>query len=75
MAELRSVRKGARVTGGARDAMQTELRDRYLGGASIRSLADSTGRSYGFVRTLLTEAGVALRGRGGPNRRKAVPGH
>ncbi|MFC9790723.1 helix-turn-helix domain-containing protein [Rhodococcus sp. NPDC127528] len=70
MAELRSVRKGARVTGGARDVMQTELRDRYLAGASIRTLAESTGRSYGFVRTLLTESGVMLRGRGGPNRRK-----
>ncbi|MFE3293890.1 helix-turn-helix domain-containing protein [Rhodococcus sp. NPDC059234] len=70
MAELRSVRKGTRVTGGERDVMQTELRDRYLSGASIRTLAESTGRSYGFVRTLLTESGVVLRGRGGPNRRR-----
>ncbi|MFD4292447.1 helix-turn-helix domain-containing protein [Rhodococcus sp. NPDC058505] len=74
MAELASVRKGVRVSGGARDALQTELRDRYLRGASIRSLADATGRSYGFVRTLLTEAGVELRGRGGPNRRRATHG-
>ncbi|GAA4487654.1 hypothetical protein GCM10023094_46370 [Rhodococcus olei] len=74
MAELRPVRKGVRVSGGVRDAMQTELRDRYLRGASIRSLAEATGRSYGFIRTLLTESGVELRGRGGPNRRRAVPG-
>ncbi|MGW5072373.1 helix-turn-helix domain-containing protein [Rhodococcus sp. NPDC004095] len=74
MAEFDAVRKGVRISGGARDAMQTELRDRYLGGASIRSLAEATGRSYGFIRTLLTEAGVELRGRGGPNRRRAVHG-
>lgn len=72
MAGLEPVRKGVRVSGGARDAMQTEVRDRYLGGASIRTLAEATGRSYGFIRTLLTESGVELRGRGGPNRRRAV---
>lgn len=74
MAELRPVRKGARVSGVDRDAMQSEVRDRYLGGASIRTLADLTGRSYGFIRTLLTESGVELRGRGGPNRRRAAHG-
>lgn len=68
MTELKPVRKGARISGGARNEMQTELRQRYLAGASIRALADATGRSYGFIRTLLTEAGVELRGRGGPNR-------
>lgn len=74
MAELNRVRKGVRVSGGARDTMQTELRARYLGGASIRALAEATGRSYGFVRTLLEESGVQLRGRGGPNRRRAAAG-
>ncbi|MFF0813815.1 helix-turn-helix domain-containing protein [Rhodococcus sp. NPDC003318] len=74
MAQLGPVRKGVRVSGGDRDEMQSELRDRYLSGASIRSLAETTGRSYGFIRTLLTEAGVELRGRGGPNRRRAVHG-
>ncbi|EME17683.1 helix-turn-helix domain-containing protein [Rhodococcus triatomae] len=74
MAELKPVGKGTRISGGARDELQTEVRARYVGGASIRSLADATGRSYGFIRTLLTESGVELRGRGGPNRRRAVRG-
>ncbi|CRK50973.1 conserved hypothetical protein [Rhodococcus sp. RD6.2] len=74
MADLKQVRKGTRISGGARDELQTEVRARYVGGASIRSLADATGRSYGFIRTLLTESGVELRGRGGPNRRRAVRG-
>ncbi|MDX6206482.1 MAG: hypothetical protein QOF39_2539, partial [Frankiales bacterium] len=37
----------------------------------IRSLAESTGRSYGFVHRILTESGAALRGRGGATRGKA----
>ncbi|MFD4180248.1 helix-turn-helix domain-containing protein [Rhodococcus sp. NPDC058514] len=69
MAELSRLPKGARVSGGAREALQTELRVRYQSGTSIRTLADATGRSYGFIRALLTEAGVTLRGRGGANRR------
>ena len=39
-------------------------------GASIRDLASETGRSYGFVHRMLSEAGVALRGRGGATRGK-----
>ena len=45
-----------------------ELRQRYDGGESIRSLATSTNRSYGFVHRLLSESGASLRGRGGANR-------
>jgi hypothetical protein len=37
---------------------------------SIRALASSTGRSYGFVHRVLTESGVQLRQRGGARRRK-----
>ncbi|MBA8823867.1 putative transcriptional regulator [Saccharopolyspora lacisalsi] len=43
---------------------------RYADGASIRRLAESTGRSYGFVHRVLTESGVPLRGRGGAHRRR-----
>lgn len=74
MAEIGSVPKRARLSGPARDEMQTELRDRYLRGASIRALAEATGRSYGLVRTLLAESGVQLRGRGGPNHRRVPSG-
>ncbi|MFC4604635.1 helix-turn-helix domain-containing protein [Rhodococcus kronopolitis] len=70
MSEPAPLRKGIRISGGSRDALSRELRDRYLRGASIRSLAEATGRSYGFIRTVLTESGVALRGRGGPNRHR-----
>ncbi|MFC9500853.1 helix-turn-helix domain-containing protein [Streptomyces sp. NPDC056982] len=62
--------KGKRITGAARDKLAAELKAAYEGGASIRSIADSTGRSYGFVHRILTEAGVTLRGRGGDTRNK-----
>ncbi|ASU84394.1 hypothetical protein CDO52_17740 [Nocardiopsis gilva YIM 90087] len=64
-----TLRKGTRVTGTERSALADDLKRRYEDGESIRSLAASTGRSYGFVHRLLTEAGVTLRGRGGATRR------
>lgn len=67
MAELK---KGSRVTGGERDKLSATLRKRYDSGASIRELAASTGRSYGFVHRILSESGANLRGRGGATRRK-----
>ena len=63
-------KKGARITGTARDELTVELVRKYDNGASIRQLAEDTGRSYGFVHRLLAEAGVTLRGRGGNTRRK-----
>ncbi|KOT83082.1 hypothetical protein ADK47_08595 [Streptomyces rimosus subsp. rimosus] len=48
-------------------------RHRWPSGASIRALAEETGRSYGFVHRVLSESGVTLRGRGGATRgKKAV---
>ncbi|OOD79154.1 transcriptional regulator, partial [Mycobacterium tuberculosis] len=41
----------------------------YEGGASIRNLAATTGRSYGSIHSMLRESGTTMRGRGGPNRR------
>jgi hypothetical protein len=66
-----TLKKGSRVTGGERDRLSADLRRKYDGGASIRALADATGRSYGFVHRILTESGAALRGRGGATRGKA----
>ncbi|KAF0847356.1 helix-turn-helix domain-containing protein [Nocardia caishijiensis] len=63
--------KGTRVTGKSRDRLQTQLKKQYEAGASIRSLARATGRSYGFIHNVLVESHVELRGRGGANRRKA----
>jgi hypothetical protein len=51
-----------------RDQLLYELRHAYEGGASIRSLVATTGRSYGSVHSLLLESGTTMRGRGGPNR-------
>jgi hypothetical protein len=64
-----TLRKGTRVTGADRSKLATDLKSRYDAGESIRSLATSTGRSYGFVHRLLTETGVALRSRGGAARK------
>ena len=69
MAESTTLRKGTRVTGEDRSRLAADLKDRYDAGESIRSLAVSTGRSYGFIHRILTETGVALRGRGGAVRR------
>nr|WP_170306582.1 helix-turn-helix domain-containing protein [Mycolicibacter kumamotonensis] len=52
-----------------RDRQLIELRNAYERGASIRTLAASTGRSYGSVHSMLRESGVAMRSRGGPNHR------
>ena len=67
MAELK---KGSRITGVAREKLGSELVKKYEKGASIRALAESTGRSYGFIHRLLSESGVTLRGRGGATRTK-----
>ena len=64
--------KGQRIVGEARDDLASDLVRRYEKGASIRELAESTGRSYGFVHRLLTDAGANLRGRGGATRRKGA---
>lgn len=52
-----------------RDEERAELKTGYEEGASIRTLAEQSGRSYGYVHRALVESGVTLRGRGGPNRR------
>ncbi len=54
-----------------REQMLHELRNAYEGGASIRNLVASTGRSYGSVHSMLLESGTTLRGRGGPNHTSA----
>jgi Helix-turn-helix domain len=63
-----TLKKGTRVTGVDRSKLATLLSKRYDSGESIRTLAASTGRSYGFVHRILTETGVTLRGRGGATR-------
>lgn len=62
--------KGRRIVGSERTFIVRDLVRRYKSGESIRSIATSTGRSYGFVHRALTESGVQLRQRGGARRRK-----
>ena len=62
---MADLRKGSRVTGAERDKLATDLKKRYDGGVSIRSLAESTGRSYGFIHRILSDSGTAMRNRGG----------
>ncbi|WP_163803313.1 helix-turn-helix domain-containing protein [Mycolicibacterium anyangense] len=56
----------------ARDQLLNDLRHAYEGGASIRTLVASTGRSYGSIHAMLRESGTAMRSRGGPNHRSRV---
>ena len=62
------IKKGARLTGAERDVLAARLVRQYEAGASIRALAEDTGRSYGFVHRVLSESEVTLRGRGGATR-------
>ncbi|WP_373873951.1 helix-turn-helix domain-containing protein [Virgisporangium ochraceum] len=39
----------------------------------MRDIAAGLGRSYGFVHTLLGEAGVPMRSRGGKRRQRRSP--
>ena len=64
------LKKGSRITGTERDKLAGDLRRKYDSGQSIRALADSTGRSYGFIHRILSESGTKLRGRGGATRGK-----
>jgi len=66
-----TLKKGTWVTGSDRTKLASDLKKRYDSGESIRALAATTGRSYGFVHRILTENGVSLRGRGGATRGKA----
>ena len=65
-----STEKGRRIVGAERATLAKDLVKRYTAGESIRALAASTGRSYGFVHRVLSESGVTLRGRGGATRTK-----
>ena len=67
---MTEVKKGARLTGEDRARMSERVLAQYSEGHSIREIAQETGRSYGFVHRVLSESDVALRGRGGPTRRK-----
>ncbi|MFJ2212748.1 helix-turn-helix domain-containing protein [Streptomyces sp. NPDC101062] len=68
MQQVEYPQKGSRVTGAARNKLGADLKKKYDRGASIRELAEETGRSYGFTHRILNEYGAVLRGRGGDTR-------
>lgn len=70
---MSTIKKRVQITGKARVNLSKRLARQYERGASIRALAESTGRSYGFVHRVLSETEVTLRGRGGSHRRPAHP--
>lgn len=67
---MATLKKGARITGSDRTKLAVDLKKQYDKGRSIRELAATHGRSYGFVHRVLSESGVSLRGRGGATRTK-----
>lgn len=56
---------GRHIVGTERQTLAKDLVKRYTKGESVRALASSTGRSYGFVHRVLTESEVQMRKRGG----------
>ncbi len=54
------------IAGEARTQLGADLAAQYEQGTPIRGLVESSGRSYGFIHQLLTEAGVTLRARAAP---------
>ena len=56
---------GARMSQTVRDGLRADAAKAYKAGASIRAIAAKEQRSYGTIRTLLLEAKVKLRTRGG----------
>ena len=64
--------RGSRITGSERQELAAELAERYAAGESLRTLAEDTGRSFGFVHGLVKESGVELRSRGGATRGAAA---
>ena len=67
---MAALKKGARIVGAERTRLSVDLKKAYEKGKSIRELADSHNRSYGFIHRVLSESGVTLRGRGGATRTK-----
>jgi hypothetical protein len=67
------INRYAKVLGEQRDTLRTQVVARYGRNESIRDIAAGLGRSYGFVHTLLGEADVEMRSRGGKRRQRRSP--
>lgn len=54
--------------GEERTKLSESLAEQYAQGASVRQLANSIGRTYAFVHTMLEEAGTVFRSSAGASR-------
>lgn len=63
--KLPKLEKHKKILGEERDKLTADVKKCYELGDSIRDMATSLDRSFGFVHNLLCEAGVTLRERGG----------
>ena len=70
---MAKLEKSVRIAGQSRTQLAADLKTQYEQGASIRELARATGRSYGFIHAVLTEAQVSLPGRGLPGTARSAP--
>ncbi len=70
---MAKLEKSVRIAGQSRTQLAADLKTQYEQGASIRELTRATGRSYGFIHAVLTEAQAPLRGRGAPNSARSAP--
>lgn len=57
-----------KLTQQQRAGVGAKFREQYEAGATIAALAKETGRSYGWIHQLLTDAGTVMRPRGGGRR-------
>ena len=58
--------KHVHIAGAVRAELVLDIATRYRDGASLRTLADRYGRSYGFIQHIVTESETPMRTRGGP---------
>lgn len=66
---MRDYKPGTQLTGDARDKVRAEAARLYDTGLPIDAVAEAIGRSHGSTHTLLHEAGVQMRKRGGAVRK------
>ncbi|MFD9248462.1 helix-turn-helix domain-containing protein [Streptomyces bottropensis] len=66
---MRDYKPGTQLTGNARDKVRAEAARLYASGMTVDAVAEAIGRSHGNTLTLLHEAGVQMRKRGGSIRK------
>ncbi|WP_079131847.1 helix-turn-helix domain-containing protein [Streptomyces nanshensis] len=67
--EFPSLKPHQRLTGKQREEYTEKVVKRYKKGSNIRKICEETGRSYGFIHQILSEAKV-LRSRSGRKSKK-----